>query len=298
MVIAIIGVLIGLLLPAVQSAREAARRSSCVNQMKQLALGLHTFASANKKFPAGTQSSNNVAGYPSGWCSKYSAQDARASWTIMILPFIEQTTLYDTAAINSRFTSSSNVPGANGNQTLFYQPNPSFWCPSDVNSTPNSNRTNYYGVQGGGSSPSCGTQGNQRVFYTDGVLSHNQQIGFHQIIDGTSQVFMLGESRYCLTPTGRSDGFHTGWASGGKLDAYGSPYICAAAKEQINSISGSGGDRDTLNIMTRLFGSFHPGGCSFAFADGSVTFLSDSISLAIYHQLANRSDSLPTGKSW
>ncbi len=130
------------------------------------------------------------------------------------------------------------------------------------------------------------------------MLIHNKQIGFHEITDGTSNVFMLGESKYCLTPTGRPDGIHTGWASGAKLDAFGSPYVCAAAKEQINSISGSGGDRDTLNIMTRLFGSFHPGGCSFAFADGSVTFISETISLTPYQQLANRGDGLPVGKEW
>jgi prepilin-type N-terminal cleavage/methylation domain-containing protein/prepilin-type processing-associated H-X9-DG protein len=297
-VIAIIGVLIGLLLPAVQSAREAARRSSCTNQLKQLALALHNYANAQEKFPAGTQSANNVTAYPSGWCSAYTANDARASWTVMILPFLEQTALYNSASFNSRFTSSSNVPGTNGNDTLFHQPNPSFWCPSDSNAAEDSNRTNYYGVQGGGATPSCANQGNQRVFYTDGVLIHNRPIGFHEITDGTSQVFMLGESKYCLTPTGRSDGIHTGWASGGKLDAFGSPYVCAAAKEQINSISGSGGDRDTLNIMTRLFGSFHPGGCSFAFADGSVGFFRETISLQIYQQLAGRGDGMPVGKNW
>lgn len=163
--------------------------------------------------------------------------------TVLILPFLEQTAMYDSASFDSRFTSSSNVPGQNGNDTLFHQPNPSYWCPSDMNTATDSNRTNYYGVQGGGATPSCANQGNQRVFYTDGVLIHNKQIGFHEITDGTSQVFMLGESKYCLTPTGRPDGIHTGWASGGKVDAYGSPYVCAAAKEQINSISGSGGGK-------------------------------------------------------
>jgi len=297
-VIAIIGVLVGLLLPAVQQARESARRSSCTNQLKQLALALHNYANSQKKFPAGTQSANNVTGYPTNWCKSYSANEARASWTVLILPFLEQTAMYDSASFDSRFTSSSNVPGLSGNDTLFHRPNPSFWCPSDINSAADSNRTNYYGVQGGGATPSCANQGNNRVFYVDGVLIHNKQIGFHEITDGTSNVFMLGESKYCLTPTGRPDGIHTGWASGAKLDSFGSPYVCAAAKEQINSISGSGGDRDTLNIMTRLFGSFHPGGCSFAFADGSVTFISDSISLQIYQQLAGRGDGLPVGKDW
>ena len=65
-VIAIIGVLVGLLLPAVQQARESARRSSCTNQMKQLGLTLHNYASSHKKFPAGTQTANNVTGFPSG----------------------------------------------------------------------------------------------------------------------------------------------------------------------------------------------------------------------------------------
>lgn len=298
-VIAIIGVVAGLLLPAVQGARESARRSSCTNQLKQLGLALHNFASAHKQFPAGSQSADKKSSYSVGtWCQSGNWQNARASWTVMVLPFLEQTEMYNSASLDSQFTTSSNLPGLNGNHTLFLRPNPSFWCASDVNAKSTSNRTNYFGVQGGGPTPVCDTQGNTRVFYRDGVLIHNTQVGFHEITDGISKVFMLGETKYCLTPTGRSDGIHTGWASGSMTETYGSPFVCAAAKEQINSISGSGGSQDTLSIMTRLFGSFHPGGCSFAFADGSVAFISDAISLTTYHQLANRSDGLPVGKGW
>jgi prepilin-type N-terminal cleavage/methylation domain-containing protein/prepilin-type processing-associated H-X9-DG protein len=294
-VIAIIGVLVGLLLPAVQAAREAARRSSCVSKAKQIALALHACTDTRGAFPAGSRSSDNVGSRPTGWCGSYQATAARASWTVMILPFLENGPLFERADLGGMFTSSSNVPGSAANRTLFSTPLEAYRCPSDPAGNAGATLLSYYGVQGGGATPHCGNQSNQRVFFINGVLYHNSAVRFGEISDGTSKVYLLGESRYCLTPTGRPDGIHTGWASGGKLDAFGSPYVCAAAMLQINSISGSGASQDTLNIMTRLFGSFHPGGCHFAMADGSVAFASEAMDLALHRQLAIRDDGAPTG---
>jgi prepilin-type N-terminal cleavage/methylation domain-containing protein/prepilin-type processing-associated H-X9-DG protein len=294
-VIAIIAVLIGLLLPAVQAARESARRISCTSKVKQLALALHAFTGTRAAFPAGSRSSDDVGSRTAGWCSMYQASAARAPWTVMILPFLENAPLYERADLKAMFTSSSNVPGAAANRQLFSAPLEAYRCPSDPAADGQSTLLSYYGVQGGGATPHCGNQSNQRVFFINGVLYHNSAVRFSDITDGTSKVYLLGESRYCLTPTGRTDGIHTAWASGGKLDAFGSPYVCAAAMLQINSITGSGSSRDTLNIMTRLFGSFHPGGCNFAMADGSVAFASEAMDLAVHRQLAIRDDGQPTG---
>src|SRR5690348_14533615 len=94
-VIAIIGVLIALLLPAVQAAREAARRTQCKNNLKQLALGCHTYLSARKQFPPGADRSNGL------------------SWTAHTLPYIEEAALFNQLKANGAFTKGSNPIGDN-----------------------------------------------------------------------------------------------------------------------------------------------------------------------------------------
>ncbi len=294
-VIAIIGILVALLLPAVQAAREAARRMSCTNNMKQLALALHNYHDVHKLFPPGNMTSNKMNFANANWCSSGGTAETRASWTVLILPFIEGQNQYARFDFGATFTSTSNVPGVAANDNEFKTNNPNFQCPSDPNSTPTNNNCSYFGVQGGGPTPACSTQSGQRVFYLNGVLIHNGEIGMASLTDGSSNVFLLGESRYHLTKGGRSDGIVASWASGGKCDTWGMPLVCAAAKEQINSVATHGGKVDTLNIQSRLFGSFHPGGCNFALSDASVHFVPQTIDLNVYRQLAIRDDGLPSG---
>jgi prepilin-type processing-associated H-X9-DG protein len=142
---------------------------------------------------------------------------------------------------------------------------------------------------------SCSSQGGLRVFYTNGALFFNSKIGFRDLTDGSSNVYLVGETRYSLAPTGRADGFHSGWAAAAKIDPWGSPLVLAAAYQQINADPRHGGNTDTLNIMTKLFGSFHPGGCQFLMGDGSVHFVSENINLAVYQNTAIRDNGLPVG---
>jgi prepilin-type N-terminal cleavage/methylation domain-containing protein len=307
-VIAIIGVLVALLLPAVQAAREAARRTKCINQTKQLVLACHNYHDTLGTLPSGvlnlnTPNAPNQAFAPSGssfqasnWCSANSNNStARAPWSVLILPFIEEQNRYDQFRVGEAFTASSNVPGSTANHNQFKLNNERFQCPTDPNSSKTANNSNYYAVQGGGPTPVCTTQGGQRVFFTNGAMFWNSRIKFSDFIDGTSNVYMIGETKYCLTPSGRSDGYYTGWATAGKNDEFGSPYICAAAMLQPNSIRKHGGNSDTLNVMTRLFGSFHPAGLNFGMGDGSVQFVSFNIDLTTHQQIANRQDRLPIG---
>ncbi len=294
-VIAIIGILVALLLPAVQAAREAARRMSCTNNVKQLALAVHNYHDVHKVFPPGSMTSNNVNFSTSNWCSTGAIDQTRASWTVLILPFIEGGNQYAKFDFGGPFTSTSNVPGNAANHGQFDTNNVNFQCPSDPNSSSSNSNCCYFGVQGGGPTPACSNQSGQRVYYTNGALTHNGKIGFAGLTDGSSNVFLIGESRYLLTRGGRPDGIIASWSSGGKLDAFGIPLVCAAAKEQINSIAGHGGKIDTLNIQSRLFGSFHPGGCNFAMGDGSVHFVPQTIDLNVYRQVAIRDDGLPAG---
>lgn len=116
------------------------------------------------------------------------------------------------------------------------------------------------------------------------------------ITDGTTNTFLVGETKYFLNPSSRGDGIHAGWASGTTLNISGNPYTMAAAQLQINSIAGHAGDHDTINQQSRLFGSFHVGGCHFTLADGSVRFVSENIDLNTYFILAQRADGNVVGE--
>lgn len=297
-VIAIIGILVALLLPAIQAARESARRAQCTNKIKQLVTALHNYHDTLRTFPPGTQTGGQKNYSAAGWCGSdpSSGSDSRASWTVLVLPFLEGNSQFTAFDCNLRFTSTSNVAGAAVNDAAFKLNNPNYQCPSDTNSQSNNNNCTYFGVQGGGPTPNCSNNGGLRVFYINGILYHNSRTGLRDVTDGTSNVVLIGESKYLLTRGGRSDGVVCSWASGAKLDVtYGSPLICAAALLSINSVNGHGGMMDTLNYDSRLFGSFHPGGCQFGLADGSVRFVNESIELNVYQQLGVRDDGLPAG---
>jgi hypothetical protein len=214
-----------------------------------------------------------------------------------ILPFLEEQNLYNQFNLNQEFTDTSNDAGSNPNKSLFSTNNRHYQCPSDPNSRPNANNNNYFGVQGGGPTPDCSNQSGTRVFYRNGILYFKSQTRIGDITDGTSNVFLVGETKYCLTPTGRADGVYVSWCSASKIyiDGFGVPLTMAAAELPINSVAGSGATFDTLDTQSRTFGSFHLGGCHFLLADGSVHFIPNSINTSVYQQIAVRNDGLPAG---
>lgn len=148
-VIAIIGILVGLLLPAVQAAREAARRMQCSNNCKQIALACHNYESAFKTFPAGgiVTYAPGVTPTTANFC-KVGQDRTQAPWSVLILPYLEESNLYGQFDFRLRFTGSSNVPGDLPNRTLFAQNLAKFQCPSDPNSQSNVNNSNGCGPAG------------------------------------------------------------------------------------------------------------------------------------------------------
>ncbi|MCC9606664.1 DUF1559 domain-containing protein [Blastopirellula sp. JC732] len=302
-VIAIIGVLIALLLPAVQQAREAARRISCNNKMKQIGLALHNYHDTFGKFCAGAFYDLPVNVSASNWCSTTGtdAFPARSPWTVCILPFLEQKNLYDQFWHHSTFPTLSNVlaascPAPNPHATLFYSSNPAFQCPSHPASTADSNSINYFGVQGGGPTAACSNNGDMRVFYTNGAFHISSKNGFRDFTDGSTNVYVVGETKYAQTVEGHPSGAHCSWLSSAKLVAdTGSVYTLAGARLQINSVPGDGSTTNTLNTMTQTFGSFHPGGALFLMGDGSVQFQNQTMNLSTYQTLAQIADGLPIG---
>ena len=293
-VIAIIGILVSLLLPAVNAAREAARRAQCLNKMRQLALACLNYESNHQSLPTGSRIEDIEKDFSN--CSSSPDRPGQAPWTVLILPYMEDTALHDGFEIEELFTSTTNVRGSAINHELFKRDNPAFKCPTDPVSNIGTNYLTYMGVQGGGPCPVCTSQSNQRVFYDNGAMILNSKISLRKITDGTSKTFLIGESRFA--DQSRQDGQFfpgwTGWASSAKSGRWAMPMVLTGMSALgINSLDPVQFDPSrtgTLNYQTRAFGSHHPGGANFARTDGSLEFISESTDLVLLFNQAIRND--------
>ena len=301
-VIAIIAILIALLLPAVQQAREAARRSECKNKLKQIGLALHNYHDMHRTLPPGEIIAHNTTACPTGTTGNPDAQ--RAPWTVQILPFLDETPRYAAFEMGAGFSSFSNVTSPNLTRQL--QRLSKFQCPSDPNAKEGIPNTNYRGVQGGGAvGDAVCTASTHRVWFRNGALHTNSSVRLGDITDGTSNTFLVGETRWYITSENWSA--MASWASGTHISGGGNHLLMTltAAVDQINDpffdfnpgvkfpsdgVAGNG-----FGTTSRCFGSLHTGGCHFVLADGSVHFLSDSMNLGVYRSLAVRNDEAPIG---
>ncbi len=303
-VIAIIGVLVALLLPAVQAAREAARRISCTNKLKQFALAMHNHHDSYTKFPPAFSSVvHNVTSSKGLEISQVAGQGA--PWSVRILPYMEQDNRYDTFDITGGFTGRYSEGGAN--RDAIYQVNTAFHCPSNPNAGPDSVQTSYVCVAGGGTeaeayataSSSCCTA---RIFYNNGVTYINSESTFGDITDGSSNVFLIAETRYQATQAGAGTQYpswagttRAGGGSGGGGHCCTSSVTMGAAVDGINSSDYDPATSFRVEPVMRGFGSHHPGGCQIAMADGSVHFFTETMDINTYRDLAARGDGLPVG---
>ena len=321
-VIAIIGTLVGLLLPAVQAAREAARLATCTNNMKQIGVALHNYHDAMKVFPPGcpvaqpgTSTVRTDIYMYGGSRSTTPTSGANslsdlnncnfAPWTVRLLPMLEESAAYATCDINQLFkaNSTSGFGGAAANLSLWNTPMPVFKCPSYQGTNQEKNWLNYMGCVGGGVAGVTYIQndnGTQRPVYLNGLFGLNSSARLKDVTDGTSKTFLVGETVYNLDA--RSDGWHpneqhTGWASSarqfsGDNSGWFYPTTLAGAEFAINSIAPA----NTLTVPLykychSLFGSVHPGVCQFLMGDGSVRTVAEIIDVTLYKQLAARNDS-------
>ena len=294
-VIAIIGVLVGLLLPAVQQAREAARRSACSNNMKQMGLAVHNYADVNpEKFPVGW-----VGEYEMGeWHGDEGEGHGFAS---RLLPFIEQNNVYKTINFGQQVSHSSNAAARTTVISTFLCPSDSYGSGDVFNpgaegsgeETPDANpggtaysRSNYPGVFGSehmaghdhddltaallsGDDEGLEPGEGNGVFFAGGANGENA-VSFRDVTDGLSKTIMIGErdSRFGGSLwIGRGDG----------LEAMMSRVV-GVGEHVFNSSDPHFED----------FFSSHPGGVSFVFADGHVAFLSNGMSEALFQSLATR----------
>ena len=326
-VIAIIGILIGMLLPAVQSVREAARRTSCSNNLRQMSLATHNYQSTFQKLPAASlfpvENNDGSSIGPDTTLDGWSSQ-------AQLLPYLEQTNLSST--INFTIGYKTHPPVSFGGDETFQISRvriPTYLCPSEINDRRRGEGTdeeNYplnYGCNGGDwfvYDPNSKTQGS-------GVLLTNRRNTLASVSDGTSNTLLFAEVK-AYTPYFRNANLqgnlpiptapseipslggdfktnsgHTEWVDGRNHQSGFTATFAPNTKVLFESSSdGEVFDvdwtnrqegRDGLNDTNITFAavtsrSYHTSGVNVARMDGSVTFVPDSIDLQIWQSLATR----------
>ncbi len=257
-VMAVLGTLVGLLLPAIQAAREAARRSGCANQLRQLGLGLVNYESVHGTFPIGC-----VECY-----YRLPPPRRQLAWTVPLLPFIEQQAVADRYHTEQRFDASANLAAAG---TVIS----TFLCPS-------THRTERQGPTTGDINGDGDWDPGDDVAYTDygglygvsfdtleilpeheGVMVYERAIAPRQISDGLSRTAVVGEC------AGRTHVWDSQWANGKNL--FDQTYNNPINESQDNELW-----------------SDHPGGVQLTFCDAHVAFLSEAVDQAIVLSLLTR----------
>jgi len=269
-VIAIIAVLISLLLPAVQQAREAARRTQCKNNLMQLGLALHNYEMAFEILPPGcVNETGPVRNVEEGY---------HMSWIVQILPMLEQANTFGSIDFDASAYAAANggVRGIVISTALC----PSDWQRGMTNGLRTIGMNNYAACFGGEDVPID--------MKNNGVMFLNSSIGFRQIRDGASNTIMVGEK--CVV----EDALDLGWMSGTRSTLRNTGVPINKGWDVGGPRAGAGGPRKSLPppdmTSTSGFSSYHAGGAQFVLCDGSVRFISENINLPVYANLGNRAD--------
>jgi prepilin-type N-terminal cleavage/methylation domain-containing protein len=266
-VIAIVGILIALLLPAVQASREAARRASCENNLKQICLAFQNHHATLRFFPTGGWNWNTPPTYLGGHPQVGAEQ--RAGWGFQILPFLEGNTAWQAGAV-----------------TAVGAADPVFFCPSrrspqtvstpDAYQPPLTSSTVVHALCDYAASNREGT----------GVVRRKDPVRIRQIADGTSQTLLAADKRLNLQFLGQAqDDDNDGYTSGWNLDTIrrtGTPTVGARPEPDYSGI----GDGE------KLFGSSHPEIINAAFVDGSVRTISYSVDKVVFNYLGSIGDGI------
>ncbi len=268
-VIAIIGILVALLLPAVQAAREAARRMQCTNNLKQIGLAFHNYHDLQRTFPPGWIGRNEF------------------SWGAFVLPNLEQEPLHD--QFDFRRPLTDNVTGNPTNLVLAQTDLPGYRCPS---ATGPKNKTPYWQSTGAigaltdqATANYIGSFGPLQIgpsAYNQawGFMTRNETRRFRDLLDGTSNIMALGER----APTRNNGDEDSYWAG-----------LSADSDDWDHKVLGITFDRLNGTVDPAGFSSRHPGGAVFALADGSTRFVSETIEEQTYKDLSSINDGRPLG---
>jgi len=278
-VIAIIGILVALLLPAIQAAREAARRAECNNKLKQIGVALHNYHDTHKSLPAG---------YIYRTLNPSAAGDPDWGWQVSIMPFMELDALYAELDMATKLLKQYYKAGATAaEQEPLQRPIPAYRCPSDIakdlNTYCNFGGTNHFRIATSNYVGSAGPGSLGGTADTEGLFFGNSWLNLKEILDGTSNTFMAGErsaSHYAAV-----------WAGVGGNNNNGNQYTArtlarSAFLINYDYLGATGVDTN----HAKGFASYHPGGVNFVFADASVRFLTQNTHSSIMSDLARRND--------
>ena len=296
-VIAIIAVLIALLLPAVQQAREAARRTACTNNLKQLGLALHNYHDTHKVFPPlEVVRGCHISDPPT--CFDWF--NVSANWVTLTMPYWDQTTVYEQIDFNVGFFHPTNFEHFQRSYSILQ-------CPSN----PNANSTvfigarlvNYLAMTGSTRSPDGGLESIRWATSSSGqtrergIFYHDSSVRMGHISDGSSNTVALSEGFGYEPLSPRSPAQ--------VIDGRGMTFsILTSSDFQINQFD----DNDPLNNgfpiqpgfpgYIRWFApsSFHVGGTHILLADGSTRFISENVDRDTWRRLGSRADGEPVGE--
>jgi prepilin-type N-terminal cleavage/methylation domain-containing protein/prepilin-type processing-associated H-X9-DG protein len=306
-VIAIIGILISMLLPAVQQVREAARRIQCGNNMRQISLALFNYESAHMQFPSAGQAKRGGSGSNAGQNVFFtdrrrleSFADASPSVQTYILPFIEQNNVYELFDIRYRYDIDPNLPEAPTNQQAAKSSIPAFICPSSA-------RSSLVDSEGYGFTdysapvtvrPGLSGDPNQGRFKC--VLNGDSQRRIGSITDGTSNTIAMAEDAgradvenggYMIIKTETMDdgtpADRRSWAWADPDNAFNVDKLVNNNQSPRGGPPGCTWDIVNCGPNEETF-SFHPGGANVALADGSVHFVAADISAPVFSALMSK----------
>lgn len=299
-VIAIIGILVALLLPAVQAAREAARRISCTNNLKQIGLALQTYESSHSTFPPGFIS--RVTGpWPGG--ANDPVPEAGPGWSFfaLLLPHMEQHGLYNSINVNLPITDAANATVRSTRVTAYQCPSDAWTGPVTVWPTSlgvnNLAHSSYVGCLGGGdpaNAPGYTAMHEEQPF--NGMFHRNFGVTHADILDGTSNTIGLGERASMFTPNG--------WA--GVIPTAQTVFSTRIAQRRGQAVGQTTRPAITMasvhirsagpNAATGSPGGFwspHTGGCLFLLMDGSTHTIATTVDMRVFRAMAGRNDGIP-----
>jgi prepilin-type N-terminal cleavage/methylation domain-containing protein/prepilin-type processing-associated H-X9-DG protein len=272
-VIAIIGILVALLLPAVQQAREAARRTHCKNNLVQIGLALQNYDLAFGRLPPGTVNPTGpIKNEPKGY---------HMGWLVQILPMMEETPVWKRFDFQLSVYDEANAVPAQARIPILN-------CPSNpTGSSPGS--TTYAGVHNDVEAPIDVTN--------NGVLFLNSSVKTEEIPDGTSHTIYVGEIAVSMHPLGFASGTNATLRNGSTLGAVQSNLYRGVTRpgEPPKVAAEEGGENDPALLTVGGFASAHTGGSHFLFGDGSVRFLSQNIGQPVFQSMLNRGDGAMLG---